>query len=40
MDIRIQLQQALVECERLRKENEYLKKVLSNMMKKMKTIIL
>lgn len=34
MDIRIQLQQALAECERLRKENEYLKHILSMMMQK------
>jgi hypothetical protein len=32
MDIRIQLQQALAECKRLRKENEYLKQILSTMM--------
>ncbi|MBB5325888.1 superfamily II DNA or RNA helicase [Anoxybacillus tepidamans] len=34
MDIRIQLEQVLAECERLRKENEYLKQVLSTMMQK------
>ncbi|WP_243292154.1 DEAD/DEAH box helicase [Bacillus sp. FJAT-47783] len=34
MDIRIQLQAALQECERLRKENEYLKKTISNMMQR------